>query len=87
MVSDIAESPVAQDLEADVLEIVRQVLGLDNVELDDDLFDQGATSLSFVRILARIRSDRGVAVSVADLPDATPRHIAAQLAATLGGIR
>ena len=75
--------PPAPAVEQDVLNLVRQVLSDENLALDDDVFDKGATSLSFVRILARIRQQHSVTVSAPDLPAATPRHLAAQVAASL----
>lgn len=64
-------------MEEAILQIVRDVLGRP-VGLDDDMFDQGATSLSFVRVLAQIHSRFGVMVDVADLDGvATARVIAA----------
>jgi acyl carrier protein len=50
-----------------VLALVREVLENDAVQADDDIFDFGATSLSFVRVLARIRRDLGLSVHPADL--------------------
>ena len=61
-----------------VLRIVRQVLGRPGIGLDDDLFDHGATSLSFVRVLAQIHQELGVMVHAAALGGvATPRNLAA----------
>lgn len=53
-----------------ILEIVREVLGRP-LGLDDDMFDHGATSLAFVRVLARINDEFGVMVDVADLDGVT----------------
>lgn len=70
---------MAEENEA-VLAIVRDVLGRPGIELDDDLFDVGATSLSFVRVLARVHQELKVQVSPAVLGGAaTPRAIAAQV--------
>jgi len=60
-----------------IIQIVRDVLGKPAIGVDDDVFDHGATSLSFVRILAQIHQDFGVPVHAADLGDwATPRNLA-----------
>ncbi|RKT17073.1 phosphopantetheine binding protein [Streptomyces sp. 1114.5] len=68
--------------EETVLAIVRDVLGRPELSPDDDLFDHGGTSLSFVRVLARINQDLGVRVSATALGGvATPRNLAACAAA------
>jgi hypothetical protein len=82
METDVAVAPVKETApvttEEAVLRIVREVLGRPDVQFDDDVFDQGATSLSFVRILAQINRDLNVAVAAAALGGvATPRNIAA----------
>ncbi|MEV6118588.1 acyl carrier protein [Streptomyces sp. NPDC052109] len=62
-----------------VLEIVREVLGRPHIGLDDDLFDHGGTSLSFVRVLAGIKEKLHVTVRAADLAGvATPRRLTAR---------
>lgn len=64
--------------EQTVLRIARQTLDRPQTGLDDDLFDAGATSLSFVRVLAQIQQELGVMVHVAALGGvATPRRLAA----------
>jgi acyl carrier protein len=63
------------EAERAVSQIVDEVLGR-AVPLDDDLFDHGATSLSFVRILAQINNRLGVLVPAAELDAATPRALA-----------
>ncbi len=50
-----------------VLTIARDVLGKPDLGPEDDLFDHGATSLSFVRVLAQIRQELQVMVRAADL--------------------
>ncbi|GAA3273770.1 MULTISPECIES: acyl carrier protein [Dactylosporangium] len=76
METDFAVASVGTT-EAAVLEIVREVLARPGLGLDDDVFDNGATSLSFVLVLARINRDLHVTVSAAALAGvATPRNIA-----------
>lgn len=61
-----------------ILEIVRDVLGKPGLGFDDDLFDHGGTSLSFVRVLAEISRELHVKVRAGDLGGvATPRNLAA----------
>jgi acyl carrier protein len=81
MSGDTTGSSVLPDTDKEILDIVRQVLGRQDVDLDDELFDKGATSLSFVRILARIRQDYRVTISPLSLPAATARHLASSVAA------
>lgn len=75
------EEATAHSTGEEVLEIVREVLGRP-LGLDDDVFDHGATSLSFVRVLAAINGRFGVMVDVADLDgSATARSLAAHVLA------
>jgi acyl carrier protein len=43
------------ETETEVLEIVREVLDVDPVRPEDDLFDLGFTSLAIVKTAARVR--------------------------------
>lgn len=61
-----------------MLRIVHEVLGRPDIGMDDDLFDKGATSLSFVRVLAQIKQELRAAVDVTALGGvATPANLAA----------
>jgi acyl carrier protein len=63
-----------------VLGIARNVLGKPALGPDDDLFDHGATSLSFVRVLAQIKQELKVMVRAADLDgEVTARALAANI--------
>lgn len=71
---------MAEATEREVLRIVHEVLGRTDIGIDEDLFDAGATSLSFVRILARIRQELQVTVPVTALGDAaSSRNLAAAI--------
>ncbi|NEC22878.1 acyl carrier protein [Streptomyces parvus] len=71
--------------EQKILGIVRDVLGKPGLGFDDDLFDHGGTSLSFVRVLAEINQELHVRVRAGDLQGvATPRRIAACAASGQG---
>ncbi|WP_433498364.1 acyl carrier protein [Sphaerimonospora sp. CA-214678] len=73
---------MSEEIEGTVLEIVRDVLGKPGMGPDDDAFDHGATSLSFVRILASIHSRCGVRVKAPDLDGiVTARNLAAHVLA------
>ena len=66
--------------EETILRIVREVLGNDSLGAGDDLFDHGATSLSFVRVLAQIKRELQVMVHAADLDGVvTARSLAANV--------
>ncbi len=66
-----------------VLAIIRDVLGRPQLGPDDDVFDHGATSLSFVRILARVHQDLQLTVHAAALGGiATARNITAAAGGT-----
>lgn len=87
MAEDIAVIPstgIAADrvstIEETVLEIVRSVLGKPALGPEDDLFDHGATSLSFVRVLAQIKQECQVMVRAAELDgEVTARNLAVNI--------
>ena len=67
-----------ESTEDGVLAIARRVLDRPDLAADDDVFDFGASSLSFVRILAETAQELGIAVDIAALGGvATARNIAA----------
>lgn len=73
-----ANGAVVTDTEEKVLAIVEDVLRRRDIGLDGDLFDHGATSLSFVRVLGHIHQRLNVLVKPADLGgSATVRGLAA----------
>lgn len=66
---------------AAILAVVRDVLGRPDIGADEDVFDHGASSLSFVRILAHVYQQFGVMVPTTELGGvATARAIAALVA-------
>ncbi|GAB3227129.1 hypothetical protein GCM10027447_17940 [Glycomyces halotolerans] len=50
------------DIESEMTAIAGPLLGKSEVSAEKDLFDQGATSLSFVRLLVEVKRRFGVAV-------------------------
>jgi acyl carrier protein len=58
------------DTRQTIHEIVRTVLERD-VDPSADLFDQGATSLAFIRIVAEVNERYGISVDVAELEEAS----------------
>jgi amino acid adenylation domain-containing protein len=53
-------------VEAELVKIWKEVLGLTNIALDDDFFEVGGNSLSSIRVLAMIEEKLGVRLSVAE---------------------
>ena len=59
------------DVRQNVIDIVKVVLDRDGIDPAVDLFDQGATSLAFLRVVAQVNTKYGIAVDVAVLEEAT----------------
>jgi acyl carrier protein len=68
-----------------VLGVAREILARPALGPDDDLFDHGATSLSFVRILAEMNRRYGVVIAPAELTDVTARGIATHVTTVAAG--
>ncbi|MFJ7328183.1 MULTISPECIES: acyl carrier protein [Streptomyces] len=72
--------------EREIARISEEVLERQGLAAQDDLFDLGVTSLSFIRILVKIHERYDVALTGAELGDeATIRHLAAQVDAARDG--
>jgi acyl carrier protein len=69
---------------AAILRIVRNVMDRPALAADDDVFDHGATSLAFIRVLAVIHQEYGVVIRPAELDPASVRSLAAQVTAAGG---
>jgi acyl carrier protein len=77
-----------------IREIARAVLESD-LDPSVDMFDQGATSLAFLRIVAQVNERYGITVDVGELEDASldmlsglvARQLKSQLSATAEGQR
>lgn len=67
-----------------VLAIVRRVLRVDAVDVHDDLFDIGASSLAIVQIVDLVRHECGAEISVTDAFDAPDLDSFARLAVERG---
>lgn len=65
----------------DVVEIVRQVLEVDQVDTSNDFFDLGATSLTIMRIVENVQAAIGSKITVTDAFDAPDVESFALLAA------
>ena len=70
--------------EQTVLQIVGEVLGRDDLGIDDDFFESGGDSLTASRVIVRINAAADTTLTVRDLFDAPS---VAELAARLGAVR
>lgn len=62
---DVTEPPAGEDpVTAQVREIWQEILRLDDIGLDEDLYDLGGHSLTITQIIARTRRRLGVEVSL-----------------------
>lgn len=68
-----------------VKEIVGLVLERDGVDPTVDLFDQGVTSLAFIRIVAQLNEKYGIKLDVAELEEASIDSLSALVDAETGG--
>jgi acyl carrier protein len=67
-----------------VSEITLAVLERESVEPTVDLFDQGATSLAFLRIVAQLNEKYDIALDVAELEEASIDSLSALVAHQVG---
>jgi len=67
--ASVSMERVTSDVGAAVLSLARRVIGEDALTLDEDLFDAGATSLSIIRLLARVYTTYQVEIGPRDLTD------------------
>jgi len=70
------------DIRQEVNEITRTVLERD-VDPSIDLFDQGTTSLAFIRIVAQLNERYDITVDVAELEEASVDQLSALVAQQL----
>ncbi|WP_051877293.1 acyl carrier protein [Streptomyces natalensis] len=63
--------------------IVRTVLEREAVDSAVDLFDQGATSLAFIRIVAQVNEKYGITVDVTALEEASIDSLSALVEAQI----
>jgi acyl carrier protein len=73
--SDLQGVPMA-DIRQTIRDITHTVLEHD-VDPCVDVFDQGATSLAFIRIVAEINERYGITVDVAELDEASVDELSA----------
>jgi len=82
-VADIA--PAAEDIRRSVTDIACGVLDRDDIEPAVDLFDQGATSLAYIRIVAEINERYDISLDVAQLEEASVDALTALLQTQIPG--
>ncbi len=70
MTAPAGDGSSGSDLQQTIGEIVRTVLGRD-IESSVDLFDQGATSMAFIRIVAEVNKRYEITLDVAELEEAS----------------
>lgn len=63
--------PTAMDIRRTVADIAREVVDRDGIDPAVDLFDQGATSLAYIRIVAEINEKFGINLDVSELEEAS----------------
>jgi acyl carrier protein len=56
--------PPATDVEAKIAAIFQELLGVNEIGIDDNFFDLGANSLMMVRVVEKIRAELGLKMSV-----------------------
>jgi acyl carrier protein len=61
----------APGIRQSVIDVVGIILGRDGVDPSIDLFDQGVTSLAFIRIVAALNEKYDVALGVTELEEAS----------------
>jgi acyl carrier protein len=66
---DLSTAEASDDLVEQIREIWQEVLGIERVEVDDDLFDLGGHSLTVTRIIARMRERLGLELEIDDFFD------------------
>lgn len=73
------------EVQESVSEIARAVLERDVIDKTIDLFDQGSTSLAFIRIMALLAERHGITIDVEALEEASIESLAAQMYAQING--
>ena len=56
--------PPATEVERKLAAIFRELLGMDEIGLDDNFFDLGANSLMMVQVIEKIRAELGLKISL-----------------------
>jgi acyl carrier protein len=83
--SYITKTAVAPAIRQWIGDTVCTVTERDDVDPAVDMFDQGVTSLAFIRIVAQINGNYGITVDVEELEDATIDSLSALVQALVDG--
>lgn len=73
------------DIRRSVGKIVQTVLDREVIDETVDLFDQGATSLAFIRIVAQLNERYGITVDVEAIEEASISSLSALIDAQING--
>ncbi|WP_331744461.1 acyl carrier protein [Streptomyces mirabilis] len=75
--------PVTTEVTQEITGIVRGVLERDEIDPAVDLFEQGATSLAFIRIVSQLNERYDITADVASLEEASIEALAELISAQL----
>lgn len=77
--------PTAKDITRTVADIAREVVDRDGIDPAVDLFDQGATSLAYIRIVAEINERFAINLDVSELEEASIDSLSALIHHQIAG--
>jgi acyl carrier protein len=83
--ANVTTTRLTSDIRQVVDDIVRNVTERDDLEPGVDLFDQGVTSLAFIRIVALINETYEIDMDVAELDEAHVDSLSALVEAQVAG--
>jgi acyl carrier protein len=75
--------PVTAEVTQEITQIVRAVLERDEIDPAVDLFEQGATSLAFIRIVSQLNERYDITADVASLEEASIEAVAELISAQI----
>lgn len=75
--------PVTAEVTQEITAIVRAVLERDEIDPAVDLFEQGATSLAFIRIVSQLNEHYDISADVASLEEASIEALAELISAQI----
>ncbi|MFI6934707.1 acyl carrier protein [Streptomyces sp. NPDC050287] len=75
----------AADIHRSISKVVRKVLEREDIDPAVDLFDQGATSMAFIRIVAQANEMYDITIDAAALEEASIDSLAKQVRAQTNG--
>lgn len=81
--TEAMKTKIAPGIRQSISEIVRTLTEREDLEPIVDLFDQGVTSLAFIRVVAYINEKYAIELDVAELEEASVDSLSALVAAHL----